>query len=90
MLSDFWNRVSQILILAAPALLMLIGIDIIPIVDNLNELFTIYLPAIFVIAKDIIQIVRGWFAASRAGNSFIEYTRLKPYTIYTFLEHRSK
>lgn len=88
MLSDFWNRVSQILILAAPVVLLIFGIDILPVVENLGELFTVLIPAGIVIIKDIIQIIRGWGSASAAGHSFVQYTRLKPAVVYELHSRR--
>ena len=82
MLTEFWNRVSQILLLAAPIVLLLFGVDILPIADGLGEIFTIYIPGIVVIAKDIWQIIQGWRAASQDGRSFIQYTGMEAATIY--------
>lgn len=73
-LPEFWKRISQILVLAAPFILALFGFDITGAL-GLIEALILGGASLIVIAKDLLILVRGWFSA-KEKMGFSKYMNL--------------
>lgn len=76
-ISEFWRRISEILLLISPVLFLLFGVNLEQFVGLVDALIIAIGPVILII-KNIIDLVSGWFKAKAIGHSFKDYRSLGP------------
>ena len=70
----FWAKLMEMLLLAAPAVLLLLGVDIMPAIELLDTI--VLLGASIVVAiRDLIQLVSGWFNV-RSNHTLKQYAAM--------------
>lgn len=85
-ISRFWAKIAEILVLVAPFILALLGIDIIPGVDMMSQIAAL-LSALVVAVKDLIQIITGYFNVRESLQLQAVQGKSTPFKLYRSMNY---